>query len=188
MLSRLLLLPLLSPLLAVLLVAAINPTPVVSLRLLSWRSPPLPMGLWMAMASLGGAAISGSAGLLTLRQIAGPARRRVTVRPFQGDAERQPRRPADSWTDQDRREGVDPGSGRPPPRHTPWGGDVGPVRPPGEPPPTVTVPFRIIRTPVGEQVPIGSVSSPPEASRATSPVRDPSLNNDDWSSVESDEW
>ena len=40
MLQRILLLPLLSPLLAVLLVAAINPKPAVSVRLLSQGSDP----------------------------------------------------------------------------------------------------------------------------------------------------
>lgn len=39
LLQRLLLLPLLSPLLAVLLLGAFNPRPWVALRLLTWSSP-----------------------------------------------------------------------------------------------------------------------------------------------------
>ena len=51
MLQRLLLLPLLAPLLAVLLVAALNPTPASRLRLLIWTSPALPIGVTLDPSS-----------------------------------------------------------------------------------------------------------------------------------------
>jgi hypothetical protein len=50
-LQQLLLIPLLAPLLAVLLLGAINPRPQVALRLLVWTSPALPLGAWIAAAA-----------------------------------------------------------------------------------------------------------------------------------------
>ena len=119
-LQQLLLLPLLAPLLAVLLVAALNPRPSVALRLLIWTGPALPIGAWIAAAAAGGAALSGAASALALRQ--GP-----TAAP-------QP-----TWREP-RREAPPGQSQRPPaPRAS------GPSRPPGEPAPTVEVPFKVIR-------------------------------------------
>ena len=55
---RLLLLPLLSPLLVALLLAALNPRPALSMRLLIWRSPELPIGLWLGAGAGGGALLN----------------------------------------------------------------------------------------------------------------------------------
>ena len=112
MLHRLLLLPLLSPLLVTLLVAALNPSPSLALRLLTWQTPSLPIGLWMAIAAGGGAALSASATALALRQ-----------------GERPPLRPT-----------VAPASAAP----------SGPSRAPGEPAPTVSVPYRVLHRPEGD--------------------------------------
>ena len=57
MLQRILLLPLLSPLLAVLLVSAINPRPGVSVRLLTWSSPAWPLGGWLAGMTISATAV-----------------------------------------------------------------------------------------------------------------------------------
>ena len=54
-LRRLLLVPLLAPLVAVLLVGALNPRPAHSLRLLVWSSPALPIGVWIMVAATAGA-------------------------------------------------------------------------------------------------------------------------------------
>ena len=51
-----LIMTLLAPVLAVLLVGAINPRPWVGLRLLIWRSPEWTIGSWIALAAGGGAA------------------------------------------------------------------------------------------------------------------------------------
>jgi hypothetical protein len=79
-LRRLLLLPLLSPLLALLVVGALNPRPGVSLRLLTWSSPPLPLGAWIALAGAGGAALSAGATSLALGEGSAPLRRQVRRR------------------------------------------------------------------------------------------------------------
>jgi hypothetical protein len=80
-LRRLLLLPLLAPLLALLILAALNPRPATSLRLLTWRSPSLSLGLWIALAGAGGAALSAGATGLALRQgLSKPQDRRRTGR------------------------------------------------------------------------------------------------------------
>ena len=79
MLRRLLLLPLLSPLVAATVVGALNPTPVLSLRLLTWSSPALPLGAWITGAALGGAVLSGAGASLALRPPAAALRRRVRL-------------------------------------------------------------------------------------------------------------
>ncbi|NDG74661.1 MAG: hypothetical protein EBX49_04845, partial [Synechococcaceae bacterium WB8_1B_136] len=82
MLHRLLLLPLLTPLLAVLLLGAINPRPWVALQLLTWRSPALPLGAWIGAAAAAGAGLSAAATGLALQAGAAaagtpPGRRQV---------------------------------------------------------------------------------------------------------------
>ena len=67
LLRRLLLLPLLAPLLAVLLVGAINPRQWVGLRILIWRTPEWTIGSWLALAAGGGAALSATATALALQ-------------------------------------------------------------------------------------------------------------------------
>lgn len=131
LLSRLLLLPLLAPLLALLLLAALNPRPALSLRLLIWSSPSLPLGLWLAMAGLGGAAIAGTATSLALAEAQEPRRRTV----------RRSRERAESWVEPWPPEKVASDRQRRPPAA------AAPLRPPGEPPPTFSVPFRVIRRP-----------------------------------------
>lgn len=67
MLKRVLLLPLLSPVLATLVVGAINPKPPVTVRVLTWTSPALPLGLWLAGASCLGASLSAAGAALALQ-------------------------------------------------------------------------------------------------------------------------
>ncbi|HYP03247.1 MAG TPA: hypothetical protein VER57_01720, partial [Cyanobium sp.] len=126
LLQRLLLLPLLTPLLAALLVAAVNPRPSASLRLLTWRSPSLPLGVWIAAAAAGGAGLSASAAALALRQSSPGLRRRVRRREANGRYE-QP----EPWAAAPRQERQE----RPP--------TAAPSRAPGEPAPTMSVPFRV---------------------------------------------
>ncbi|MEB3353373.1 MAG: hypothetical protein VKM34_03955 [Cyanobacteriota bacterium] len=128
MLRQLLLLPLLAPLLAVMLVGALNPRPLVRLRLLTWSSPALPIGVWMLLAAGGGGLLSAGSTSLALRAERGPGnpRPRQVRRPL-WEREPQAQPPQDpTW------------SSPPPP-------SAGPSRPPGEPAPTVAVPFRVIR-------------------------------------------
>ncbi|MBJ7493246.1 MAG: hypothetical protein JHD13_09445, partial [Synechococcales cyanobacterium SupBloom_Metag_052] len=157
LLRRLLLLPLLAPLLAVLLVGAINPRPWVGLRLLIWRSPEWTIGSWIALAAGGGAALSATATALAL-QAGGASNQRQLRRPIpegrsrrvwpRGRGENPADGPTEAWGDgpgegpapawgQDSGEG--PGA--------PWPGQAsaGPSRHPAEPPPTLSVPFRVIR-------------------------------------------
>jgi len=121
--QQLLLLPLLAPLLVVLLLAAVNPRPPVALRVLIWTSPALPLGGWLAGAAAAGAGLSALATGLALRQAA-PA---VDVQPR--------RRP---WT-------PDETAAAAAPAPAPSARPSAPSRRPGEPAPTVEVPFRVIR-------------------------------------------
>jgi hypothetical protein len=164
---RWLVLPLLSPLLAVLLVAALNPRPQLAIRVLTWTSPRAPLGLWLAGAALGGAALSGAGSVLALRQGAAiRERRRVTTRRAEpwsrgggrdGDGWSQPGGPpaeGRSWAWDPEAEGesasaMDDGAET-------WRDGreaVAPPRSPGDPAPTVAVPFRVLRRPQPSEAP-----------------------------------
>ncbi|MGA1303105.1 MAG: hypothetical protein ACO3ZD_03595 [Cyanobium sp.] len=156
---RLLVVPLLSPLLAVLLLAALNPRPQLAFRVLTWTTPQAPLGLWLGGAALGGAALSGAGTALALGRGQGAAtggRRRVTAprssRAWAGagweerpeDArfrtDEMPREPWEDLASEERRRGRD-GPQRAP---IPF---VAPPRAPGEPAPTLDAPFRVLRRP-----------------------------------------
>lgn len=169
--KRLLLLPVLTPLLLVAALALLNPRPAVALRLLTWTSPALPIGSWLAMAVGGGGLLSAAATTAAL-QGGSPVRRQVrmgTVPPGPRQAGRRP---------------------SPPPE--PPIAAAGPQRPPGAPPPTVEVPFRVIRK--GTAAAAGSIPRKPEAPSAqagTGPAPQPAVANavgDGWSESASDDW
>ena len=182
LLRRLLLLPLLAPLLAVLLVGAINPRPWVGLRLLIWRSPEWTIGSWLALAAGGGAALSATATALAL-QAGGTRYRRQLHRPIpEGRSQRAwpwgrseseavgpaeasvdgpGQEPASAWG-RDSREGPT----------APWPGQAwaGPSRHPAEPQPTLSVPFRVIRRGTAPGPDTGTMAS---ANRPSGPQPDP---------------
>jgi len=162
LLQRLLLLPLLAPLLVVVLVGAINPRPLVALRLLTWTSPTLSIGLWLSIAAGGGAAISAAATGLALRLGPG-ARAMPTGRPADQATE-----PHDEiWPESDSRAKR--------PSRNPF--QAGPSRAPGEPAPTVAVPFRVIRKAQTASAP------PPHAPEAKATAV-----GDGWDQAASDDW
>jgi len=152
---RLLLLPLLAPVLAVLLVGAINPRPWVGLRLLIWRSPEWTIGSWIALAAGGGASLSATATALAL-QAGAASNRRQLHRPIpearsrrawpwgrseadgptqaRGDGPGQEPAPAQAGANRE-------GAGTPR-QDQAW---AGPSRHPSDPQPTLSVPFRVIR-------------------------------------------
>ena len=172
MLQRILLLPLLSPLLAVLLVAAINPKPWVKLRLLTWTSASWPLGAWMASAAGLGAAASAAGAALALQGAGGALTPRRQVR-RRGAAEpegsRRSSEPSEPWMPQ------------------PAAGWAGPSRSATDPAPTVSVPFRVIRK--GQRASDNAAATP--ASRTTTPAAGQPASNaadDDWGSPVSDDW
>jgi hypothetical protein len=166
--TRLLLLPLLSPLLAVLLIAAVNPRPWVTLRLLTWTSPAWPLGGWLATGLAVGAGLSAAGTALALQ--GQPA----TLQP-----RRQVRRGGD---------GPEPrASSAPPPprsesrsesRSAPW---AGPSRSASDPPPTVSVPFRVIRR-------AKAATATANRAPATAAQAAPAPAADDWNSPDQDDW
>ncbi len=178
MLRQLLLLPLLAPLLAVMLVGALNPRPPVSLRLLIWSTPALPIGVWILLAAGGGGLRSAASTSLALRT--GSAAAGVAPR-----GPRQVRRPL--WEQEPA-----PPKDREAPTRAPWGpadgATAGPSRAPGEPAPTVAVPFRVIRRP-SEPVAAGGVGGGNAGRSGT--ARDAAREDwggDDWGSGGSDDW
>ena len=176
MLQRILLVPLLSPLLAVFLVAAINPRPWVSVRLLIWSSPSWPLGGWIATAAGLGAAISGAGAAFALQgQGAATQPRRQVRRRSESDAE--PERAAERDKDRWQAGPKAPWAGV----SAPW---AGPSRAANEPAPTVSVPFRVIRKgkPVGTSQ--GDTAGQPnaQATPSTAPAAD------DWNAAAIDDW
>lgn len=151
------------------MVAAFHPRPSLSLRLLTSRSPALPLGLWLVLGGGGGAALSALATALALRQsspLAGPV-----------PGPRSTRRPAaesESWEGGEWQADPSPRSRRWAPAQDPVARVVAPERAPGEPPPTVSVPFRVIRRP-------GSRPASPDAA----PVGGSA---DDWDESPRDDW
>ena len=131
-LQRWLLVPCLAPLAAVLLASAFNSSGNTRLQLLIWRSPPLPIGAWTALAGLTGAGLSAVSVLLLVPTT--PPLRRQRHQPLE-----RPR------PEPEMREVVTP----PPQRD---------VR---EPAPTVAVPYRIVQKPHSEKRATPSEPSPP---------------------------
>lgn len=143
---------------------ALNTRPTVVLRLLTWQSPSLPLGAWVAAAAAAGSALSAAGTALALRD-PGPGHQRRGRRepereePWEGSAGRSWRAP---WSGEPpesatRRAGNDQRSRsigfkqneilRENEQPQAWrqAASAGPDRPPGEPPPTVSVPYRVIR-------------------------------------------
>lgn len=197
--GRLLVMPLLSPLLAVLLVAALNPEPRLSFRVLLWQTPRAPLALWLASAALGGAALSGGAAALALRQgAARPSRRRLSSRAR--DQEPWSQGGEEGW------QGVEVAPGARPRQETTSrapaverraegrreaGVSVAPARPPGDPAPTLVVPFRILRRPESPAEHDGAAAAVAWAPVAAAKARDsvPVAATDDWGQGSaSDDW
>ncbi len=193
MLRRLLLLPLLSPLVAATVLGALNPTPVLSLRLLTWTSPALPLGAWISAAALGGAVLSGAGTSLALRPPVAALRRRVRLERSAPGWEATPleqggnRRHYPSPGRAARGRGADPtesygrGSGASEFAATP-------TPAPGEPLPTMTVPFRVIRRADGArpQAAPAEVAGPWSRSPGANPQAGAQL--EDWDSPADDDW
>ena len=173
-LQRVLLVPLLTPLLAVLLVAAINPRPSVAVRLLIWTSPALPLSAWLAAAAGLGAGVSSLGTALALQGAGrGITPRRQVRRPgFWNDAEPEVQRQSEEMPEQEPWD-RGPKDVEPKPNQASW---AGPSRGASEPAPTVSVPFRVIRKPRSA------------AAAAPSSPAAPTVVNDDWGSASNDDW
>lgn len=173
MVRRFLLLPLLAPWLLVLLVAALNPRPSLSLRLLVWTSPALPIGTWLALVSSGGAVLGLSASALALQGRRQPAARLFGGSRFQPG--RRGRRSIDAMN-----EAVDQGVAV----DRPAGATAaGPRRAPGEPAPTVSVPFRVIR----RATPSNAAAATPRT-HATPGVSAATAGDDGWGEDGDEDW
>lgn len=170
-LRQLLLIPLLTPLLAVLLVAAVNPRPAVNLRLLIWSSPALPLGVWMMLAAGSGALLSALGTGLALRT---PG----------VDLQRQMRRPAGSGRGPEPwQAAASPSDSGAAPFHTAGTVGAGPSRAAWDPSPTVEVPYRVIRK--GRPA-AGQPSR--ETGAATAAAAPSTARTDDWDQPPSDDW
>jgi len=210
---RLLVLPLLSPLLAVMLVGALNPSPQLSFRVLTWVSPRAPLGLWLGGAALAGAALSGAGTALALRQgqesAPTPGRRRVRTSssrpwaqggaPEEGGWETFGDRPTPPWQEELPQEprgargsreqsGAGEERGGRSWREAPVA--VAPPRSPGDPAPTMDVPFRILHRPAPsqrEQAPSTPLERQAGSSKAPEPK--PVSVKDDWGNeAAGDDW
>lgn len=190
MVRRFLVVPLLAPWALVLLVSVLNPRPALSLRLLVWRTPALPIGTWLAVVSSTGAVLSLSASALALQGRKGApgggwpggARFGATRRSRRVAEDHDPGQ-HDSWQQ---------------PSPAPAPASAGPARAPGEPPPTVSVPFRVIRKGAGSTADETSASAgsdrrawgmgrrqPPPPPR---PADSEAATGDGWDEPDDDNW
>jgi hypothetical protein len=194
LLRRLLLLPLLSPLVAATVLGALNPTPVLSLRLLTWSSPALPLGAWISAAALGGAVLSGAGTSLALRPPGAALRRRVRLErsapgweataPEQGGNRRHSPSPGRAA----RGRGADPTES--------YGRGSGasnfaaatPTPAPGEPLPTMTVPFRVIRRADGARPQAAPAEAAGPWSRSPGANAQAAAQQEDWDSPADEDW
>ena len=174
--QRLLLIPCLSPVVLMLLIASLNLGQASSLRVLTWRLPSLPIGAWIAVATVLGSGVSAVAGLAM-----------VTSRPV---LRREVRRPATGPDVQEPLPREQPHQARPA-QPTPW-----PERDVRDPAPTVSVPFRVVHR--GSQA-----NTTPTQSKDTNPIQpkeqqaNPSAaeavggagaDADDWNQQIGDDW
>ena len=168
-LQRLLLIPCLAPLLAVLLLSALQERRPQRLNLLLWTSPALPIGVWTAIASLTGTGLS-VGGALLLRS-SGPTLRRTqrfhpgSVRPGMNanDVRDTPAEGA-TWT--------------PEPRQPMPERDI------RDPAPTVAVAYRVVQRPAAAQSSSDQPKPPPASSTATA-VAD---SGDQWGDDPDQDW
>ena len=131
LLQRLLLIPSLAPLVAVLVLSALHRGAPTRLHLLGWSSPQAPLGLWTALAATSAAALSASSALLIVPRNQ-PLQRRLH-RPYEAPS-------APEWQE-DRARATQDRSPVPSP----------PQRDLRDPAPTVAVAYRIIKRGVPHQ-------------------------------------
>lgn len=151
MFQRLLLIPCLAPLLALLVLSATNVGDKTQIRLLVWETPPLPIGAWTALAGVGGAA--------------GAALAAVLVSPVERPLNRQRRSPVQPEFDEKCFT-----ANEPTPRSN---SNPGPERDVREPAPTVSVAYRVIQRP-------SSAPPQSDTSSGASAVGSPSQEFSDW--------
>ena len=174
--QRLLLIPCLSPVVLMLLIASLNLGQASSLRVLTWRLPTLPIGAWIAVATVLGSGVSAVAGLAMVTS--NPVRRREVRRPAKGPDFQEP-------LPREQQHQARPA------QPTPW-----PERDVRDPAPTVSVPFRVVHR--GSQA-----KATPTQSKDTNPIQPKeqqanpsaadagggaSTDPDDWNQQIGDDW
>ena len=167
-LQRLLLIPCLSPLLLTLLVGGLNLGKSGNLRILTWELPALPIGVWMTVAATTGAVLGSGGALSAVTSSKRRPLQREVRRPYVGTAQTAP---------QDEERQASSGT-----TTILW-----PERDVRDPSPTVSVPFRVIRT--GPKAPADS-SVRADASSNNAAAQDVSKSPapNDWDQALSDEW
>jgi hypothetical protein len=133
----------------VIVMGALNPKPEVTLRLLTYTSPALPIGVWMMLAAAGGGLLSAGTTALALRSGSGGGSRRQVRLPLGTEpawSEPAARATGNPWSTGNPRSTDDTRAPQAPDSVA-----AGPSRAPGEPAPTVEVPFRVIRRPTTSQ-------------------------------------
>ncbi len=174
--QRLLLIPCLSPVVLMLLIASLNLGQASSLRVLTWRLPTLPIGAWIAVATALGSGVTAVAGLAM-----------VTSRPV---LRREVRRPAKGPDVQEPLPREQPHQARAA-QPTPW-----PERDVRDPAPTVSVPFRVVhRGSQANATPTESTDTKPvwpkqqQANPSTADVGGGmGADADDWNKQIGDDW
>lgn len=160
----------------------------MSVRLLTGRSPALPLGVWLAAGGTGGALLSGMATALALHQGRFGRRRRDSTaaredrEPWFATRRTEPRARPAAEADGPQQASAEP---------VRWP-QAEPERAAGEPPPTVSVPFRVLRRP--QRSAAAESGLPTGASASTTPphaegtLGRTAADADDWDSGVEEEW
>ena len=118
--QRIFLIPLVIPIIAILVISGLNNNKVSKLKVLTWESPSISLSLWISLSYTAGAILSSSSSLLlTYRNQS--FNRKVKVNSYPNPNSENSGLYEEEFI------------------------DIPPERPPNDPAPTVSVPFRIIR-------------------------------------------
>ena len=166
--QRLLLIPCLSPVVLALLIATLNLGQATSLRVLTWKTPNLPIGAWIAVAAVVGSGVSAVGGLAMVNSQ--PPLRRDVRRPLAG-AERE--EPISS---------EEPRSARKT-QPMPW-----PERDVRDPAPTVSVPFRVVHRGNQANTTTSKVKETNQPQHREKQSKQTFAEDDDWGHQIGDDW
>lgn len=166
----------------------------MSVRLLTSRSPALPLGVWLAAGAAGGSLLSGMATALALRQ---RGLRRSDRWDETAAAAAEPWF-APAWPGRRASSAAEPESESDRPFQSSsvvgnWH-QAGPERGPGEPPPTVSVPFRVLRraprtASATQGWPASAQPAAADPKRSGATVARDAQGADDWDNgTEEDDW
>ncbi len=132
MIQRVLLIPAITPLIAVLCVSILNHSKTSQIRILTWKSPSISIGMLMTLSSSSGFIIASSAGLISTAR-----RQSLSGKVYLETDEYEDSNPIDQHNNSSYNENYEDNF---------YTSDISPERSLKDPAPTISVPFRVIKS------------------------------------------